>query len=88
MAELVVTVAETHHRWTRAVVAAALLFAVVVVAIVLSWPTGGGSKPVNDFDIPQRLITQAEQERLAWDQVGKLIEEQQSASSCRMRRPC
>lgn len=88
MSELAVTLPEANTRWTRVVVATTLLVAAIVVAIALFWPTGGGVEPANRIDIPQRLITQAEQERAAWGQVEKLIAEQQSRDACRMGRPC
>lgn len=84
MAELVVSVPEAHPRWAQRIVATALVVAALVVTLALLWP--GTSKPVSGFDIPQRLVTQAEQETGSWEQLGSLLEGSQF--TCRMGRPC
>src|SRR5256885_4721793 len=53
MTDFVVTAPHARHWLNRTLVAVALLLAAIVVAIALFWTTGGSSKPVNHFKIPQ-----------------------------------
>ena len=89
MTDIALSVPAVRRPWTRAWIGASLLLAAVVVALVLFWPSGDGTSSAGRVQIPQRVITQAEQEREAWANVAQLVAaHQQRASLCRMGRPC